>query len=277
VTALPVTALPVAAPPVAVQPAGRRTRPDPAGRLIRVRPAAPGDRPALEQMFDRCSMITRYRRFHAPVKAIPDRYLTEAVSGSPFHYALIAWHEDPADPLGEARDCDDRDASGGIAVPAGCPAVPAGRPAHQAVALASGRLVAEGAAELGLLVEDAWQRQGLGRRLLRDLVAHADRSGVRVLKAQLLAEQSWIAALLRPYGPCRLNSTWDGIMNVSVRRPPPVATHPAAAPAPASPAPASPAPASPAAPAPASPAPASPAPASPAPASPAPASPVAAR
>jgi len=70
-------------------------------------------------------------------------------------------------------------------------------------------------------VEDAWQRVGLGRRLLRDLVAHADQAGVRVLEAQLMAEQSWIATMLRPYGPCRLHSAWDGIMNLSVRRPHP--------------------------------------------------------
>ena len=68
--------------------------PDQDGRLIRVRQAVPGDRPALERMFARCSPRTRYQRFHAPVKAIPARYLGEAVSGSPFHYALIAWHQD---------------------------------------------------------------------------------------------------------------------------------------------------------------------------------------
>ncbi len=185
--AQPASTLP-ARPDLTAQP-DQGDRADQTGQRIQLRPAVPGDRLAVEQMFQRCSLPTRYRRFHAPVKAIPARYLAEAVSGSPFHYALIAWHEDEAAP--------------------------------RAVALASCRLVAEGAAELGLLVEDAWQRHGLGRRLLHDLVAHADQAGVRVLEAQLMAEQSWIAALLRPYGPCRLHSAWDGIMNLSVRRPHP--------------------------------------------------------
>jgi GNAT superfamily N-acetyltransferase len=189
---------PPVTPPSAALPAAPAARPDQAGRLLRVSPALPAARRAVEQMFDRCSLRTRYQRFHAPVKAIPARYLAEAVSGHPFHHALIAWHQDPPGPLDAAGD-----------------------PAPRAVALASCRLVAEGAAELGLLVEDDWQRAGVGRRLLGDLVAHADRSGVRVLEAQLMAEQAWIATLLRPYGPCRLRSAWDGIINVTVRLPRP--------------------------------------------------------
>ena len=85
------------------------------------------------------------------------------------------------------------------------------------VALASCRLVDEGAAELGLLVEDAWQRRGLGSLLLGGLAAHARAAGLRVLRAQLLAEHAWIAGLLRPYGACRVASTWDGVLNVTVR------------------------------------------------------------
>lgn len=140
-------------------------------------------------MFDRCTMATRYRRFHGPVKAIPGRYLTDALSGSASHHALVAC---PAPDLASAPD-DGR-----------------------VVALASCRTVGEGTAELGLLVEDAWQRNGLGSRLLRDLVTHADRAGLRVLEAQLLVEQSWITSLLRPYGTSRLRSTWDGVLNVTL-------------------------------------------------------------
>jgi GNAT superfamily N-acetyltransferase len=160
--------------------------------LIRVRLARPDDREALAQMFDRCTLSTRYRRFHGPVKAIPERYLAEALSGSPFHYALVAFLE-------PALAAHTRALSGRI------------------VALASCRLVEEGAAELGILVEDAWQRQGLGARLVGELVAHASHSGLSVLEAQLLAEQAWITSLLRPHGTCRLRSTWNGVLNVTVR------------------------------------------------------------
>jgi GNAT superfamily N-acetyltransferase len=163
-----------------------------AGGLVRARQAVPGDREALAQMYERCTTSTRYRRFHGPVKAIPERYLAEALSGSPFHYALVAFLE-------PASAAHTRALSGRI------------------VALASCRLVEEGAAELGILVEDAWQRQGLGTRLVDELVAHASHSGLSVLEAQLLAEQAWITGLLRPHGTCRLRSTWNGVLNVTVR------------------------------------------------------------
>jgi len=159
--------------------------------LIRVRQAVPADREALAQMFERCTAATRYRRFHGPVKAIPERYLAEALSRSPFHHALVA-HLEPSS-AAHARALS-----------------------GTAVALASCRLVDEGAAELGVLIEDAWQRKGLGTRLVRALVAHASDVGLRVLEAQLLAEQAWITSLLRPHGTCRLRSTGNGVMNVTV-------------------------------------------------------------
>ena len=168
---------------------------------VSVRRAGTSDREALGRMFDRCTPSTRYRRFHGPVKTIPERYLADALSGGAFHYALVAWHD--ATPwTGEAPVAD---------------ASAAGASPGVAVALASCRIVAEGAAELGILIEDGWQRTGLGTRLLSDLVAHARRAGVRVLEAQLLAEQAWIAGLLRPYGVCRLRSTGGGVLNVTVR------------------------------------------------------------
>ncbi|MGH3253242.1 MAG: GNAT family N-acetyltransferase [Trebonia sp.] len=191
--------------------AGTRTgpgrRPE-ADQLIRVRRAATGDREALTRMFGRCTPETRYRRFHGPVRAIPERYLADALSGGPFHYALVACPGPVPEPgLGQEpgrgpgrgqRPGDDRDAA-------------------PIVALASCRMIDEGAAELGLFIEDAWQRRGLGTRLLRDLIAHAAGTGLRVLEAQLLAEQAWITGLLRPYGACRFRPASDGVLNVTVR------------------------------------------------------------
>jgi len=181
--------------------------PDQAGQ-ISVRRAVPADHEALTRMFERCTLATRYRRFHAPVKAIPERYLAEALAGGAFHYALVAY---PA-PVANA----DADAGGGSAPLAAAVCDP-GAPVDGIVALASCRTVDEGAAELGLLIEDAWQRRGLGTRLLRELMTHASRSGLRVVAAQLLAEQAWITGLLRPYGTCRLRSACDGVLNVTLR------------------------------------------------------------
>jgi len=133
-----------------------------------VRRAAAGDRPALERMLARCTGQTRYRRFHGPVKVFPERYLTEALSGSPLHFALVA--------------TDEGDGT--------------------VVALASCRAVDEGVAELGILVEDEWQRRGVGSYLLQEIVAYAGRTGLRALRAQVLAEQPWIVGLLRRHGSC---------------------------------------------------------------------------
>jgi GNAT superfamily N-acetyltransferase len=153
-----------------------------AAALVSVRRATEGDRQALVRMLARCSGETRYRRFHGPVKLFPERYLTEALSGSPVHFALVAT-------AGE-----------------------------DVVALASCRAVAEGVAELGVLVEDAWQRRGIGDRLLREMADFAARSGLRALQAQLLAEQPWIAGLLRRYGRCETVATGN-LLQVTVRLP----------------------------------------------------------
>jgi len=139
-----------------------------------VRRAAAGDRRALERMLDRCTGQTRYRRFHGPVKVFPERYLTEALSGSPLHFALVA-------------TVDGDDVAGDDAV----------------IALASCRAVEEGVAELGILVEDEWQHRGVGGYLLGELAAYAARIGLRALQAQVLADQPWLVGLLRRYGTCK--------------------------------------------------------------------------
>jgi GNAT superfamily N-acetyltransferase len=154
-----------------------------------VRRAAAGDRPALERMLARCTGQTRYRRFHGPVTVFPERYLTEALSGSPLHFALVA--------------CLDEDAEGDGPVVGG-PVVGGPVVDGTVVALASCRAVDEGVAELGILVEDEWQRRGVGGDLLGEIVAYAARTGLRALQAQVLAEQPWIVGLLRRHGTCRV-------------------------------------------------------------------------
>jgi GNAT superfamily N-acetyltransferase len=165
--------------------------------LVFVRRATEGDRQALVRMLARCSGETRYRRFHGPVRLFPERYLTEALSGSPVHFALVASVPSASGAEGAAGE----DAVG-----------------EDVVALASCRAVAEGVAELGVLVEDAWQRRGIGDRLLREMTDFATRSGLRALQAQLLAEQPWIAGLLRRYGRCETVAT-GGLLTVTVRLP----------------------------------------------------------
>jgi GNAT superfamily N-acetyltransferase len=152
-----------------------------------VRQAAAGDRPALERMLARCTGQTRYRRFHGPVKVFPERYLTEALSGSPLHFALVACLDE------DGAEEDSTVVDGTV------------------VALASCRAVDEGVAELGILVEDEWQRRGVGSDLLREIVAYAARTGLRALQAQVLADQPWIVGLLRRHGTCTITGAGQAL------------------------------------------------------------------
>jgi N-acetylglutamate synthase-like GNAT family acetyltransferase len=152
------------------------------GPPVRVQQATASDRPALAQMVSRCSEQTLVRRFHSYLRRIPEPYLTEALSGSPGHFALIA----------RAGEKD-------------------------VVALASCVAAGPGSAEVAVLVEDSWQRLGVGLLLLGQLVAYADQSGLPTLNASMLASQAWVLPVLGGYGTCE---AWlrDGVLEVTVHR-----------------------------------------------------------
>jgi RimJ/RimL family protein N-acetyltransferase len=57
-----------------------------------------------------------------------------------------------------------------------------------------------GAAELALIIEDAYQRRGLGTRMLRHQVALAQRLGFTEVVAVVLAENTGMLGLLRRTG-----------------------------------------------------------------------------
>jgi GNAT superfamily N-acetyltransferase len=126
---------------------------------MNVRPVTDGDFLELTDMFARCSRQTIYRRFHGYVRAYPEPYFTDALKGDPRHFALVA--ETPT----------------------------------QIVALASSVKLDDGTCEIGILVEDGYQRQRIGTRLLETLLAQA---GSRTVHATIQRDQSWIIpALLR--------------------------------------------------------------------------------
>ena len=104
-------------------------------------------------MWERCSLATRIARFHAPVRDIPASYLETVLS-------------DPATSL-----------------------VAADRSAGPVIALASLIPGRAGSAELGVLVEDDWQRRGIGRQLVARLIA-ARAHQVTELTASVLAQNA---------------------------------------------------------------------------------------
>ncbi|MBY8878304.1 GNAT family N-acetyltransferase [Actinacidiphila acidipaludis] len=143
-------------------PAGRGTVTLPEGNELTVRRAGPEDRAAALAMHERCSPATLALRYHGPV-ADADRYLTHLL-GPRFGRSL-------------------------------------------AVETASGRLVALGHLlwdgdenEVSLLVEDAWQRRGIGAALLRRLVELAAESGRESVYAVTQAANTGMVAAMRELG-----------------------------------------------------------------------------
>jgi GNAT superfamily N-acetyltransferase len=158
------------------------------------RRAEPGDRAGLEAMFQRCTPQTVYRRFHGHLRAFPGRFLDEAIAGVPKHYALVACCGSRvvamASLVGLAGCClgdPDRGNGGGFGTVAGF-----GASAHDGAC----------AAELGILVEDEFQRRGLGRLLITRLAARAGELGLATIQAQVLMEQDWMLRLLGEFGRC---------------------------------------------------------------------------
>ncbi|MER6301306.1 GNAT family N-acetyltransferase [Kitasatospora sp. NPDC001539] len=131
----------------------------PDGTELLLRPAGPADKAAALAMHGRCSPAALRLRYHGPVRDA-DRYL---------------------DHLLDARH------GRSLAVSA-----PDGR------LLALGHLMwDDGEAELAVLVEDAWQRHGLGVALLRRLTALARAAGIGTVYAVTHAANSGLIAAMR--------------------------------------------------------------------------------
>lgn len=133
----------------------------PDGAELLLRPATTDDLPAVVAMHDRCSARSRRRRYPATdgqPGADRLRHLLDPARGM----TLVALLADGAP--GPVPDCGGR-----------------------VVAMAT--LVTEGVTgEVAVLVEDAWQRRGLGGALLRRLVSYADGVGYAALVAHTHAD-----------------------------------------------------------------------------------------
>ncbi|MEU2628266.1 GNAT family N-acetyltransferase [Kitasatospora sp. NPDC007106] len=131
----------------------------PAGADLTVRRAGPGDKRAALEMHRRCSPDTLRKRYHGPVKDA-DRYLEHLLD--PRHGQTLA-----------VEDADGR-----------------------IVALAHLMWDDDGA-EVALLVEDDWQRQGLGVDLLRRMGALALQAGVATVYAVTHSSNTGLISTMR--------------------------------------------------------------------------------
>ncbi len=140
-----------------------------------LRTARPDDRAEVQAMHQRCSSRSMRLRWHGPRRDVPEPYLTDALRGRDTHLAMIAV---------------------------------AGR---QVIALASATSAGTGTWELGVLVEDAWQRHGVGAALLGELVRRARDRGAERLTAQVVPEQATILQALEQVGRCVYGADSDTV------------------------------------------------------------------
>lgn len=127
----------------------------PGGFEVCVRAASLEDEDLLRAMFSRLSAQTVYRRFHAPYPRVPG-------------WALDLF-----------LNVDHRNRESLVAVVEG-EAV-----GHAMYARSSG---GRGQAEIGIVIEDAWQSMGIGKLLLSRLAAEAQRRGVAAFTGEVLGE-----------------------------------------------------------------------------------------
>lgn len=120
------------------------------------------DGPAIEAMFARCSLESRYSRFLAPLVTIPADHLARILTPPSGDEAWVAVsRNDPG----------------------------------MVVALGSWARVGADA-EFALIVDDSWQRHGIGRALLRVLAERAWNAGVCRFTASVLRESRHVLRML---------------------------------------------------------------------------------
>ncbi|MEV7042065.1 GNAT family N-acetyltransferase [Amycolatopsis sp. NPDC051061] len=146
-------------------------RPD--GAAIVLRKGVPADAEAVSALHRRCSTATLFRRYHTGVRTVPRRWL---------HRLLVP-------PRGTSV----------LAV--------FGR---EVIGLAQLIPSAAGGAEISLLVEDDWQRQGIGTALLARVAALAEAGGSTELRADCLPGDEVLARTAARAGLRTERPTEDG-------------------------------------------------------------------
>jgi ribosomal protein S18 acetylase RimI-like enzyme len=144
---------------------------------VAIRPARPDDVEAIMAMHQRLSADTLYSRYHSP--RMPSRMEVAGITRL----------------NGDGVIEDGVTVDGGRALLA---VLPGRRGA--VVGLAYYVVTGPETAEVAFLVEDAYQGQGIGRRLVRALSQEAQAAGIRYFDADVLAANQPMLRLLRQHG-----------------------------------------------------------------------------
>lgn len=135
----------------------------------RIRPSRPADSQAVQAFVRDLSARSRYLRFFRPLPELPPRMLRQLVEADGVTERVLI-------------------------------AVTGANNAMRVVGLAQYVCEADGGCEFALVVADDWQGRGLGRRLLKSLVASADAAGMRQMRGDVLRENRAMLGLARALG-----------------------------------------------------------------------------
>jgi len=140
---------------------------------VRVVGATVTDTDAVVAMAARCSRTTLFHRFHGFTDGVA--YFTALLRDHAEHETHLAW-------------CRSR-----------------------CIGVATLAANAEGTADLGALVEDHWQRRGIGTRLVSSLLARAGERGVTTLHADVLSDDMFLLEALSRIGPLSVSAELDAV------------------------------------------------------------------
>jgi GNAT superfamily N-acetyltransferase len=156
----------------------------PNGRHVRLRELRPGEYGPVRELCARLSLRTRYQRFLSPMPVVPDSLVRVlADSEGPRQLAVVAQ-------LGTADESD-------------------------VIALGNLCVADDDRAELGLVVADAWQRQGLGLALAATLVRAAEGRGHRRFVVHGLTGNPALRPLLRHLAEVVSTRTSYGVSEIT--------------------------------------------------------------
>ncbi|GGC79322.1 GNAT family N-acetyltransferase [Undibacterium terreum] len=137
---------------------------------VSIRAARQNDGPAIQALVSGLSLKSRYYRFFFPIHTLSDEMLARFTHAYPeSEVTLLAYAEQ-----------DGREVVVGMA--------------NYVVEAKSGK------AEYAIVVADAWQKQGIASRLIKNLICIASTAGLEAMYGDVLAENTGMLRLLNKLG-----------------------------------------------------------------------------
>jgi len=151
---------------------------------LRIRPLRRCDDLPIRELYDHLSPRTRYLRFFLPMPALPEPLLN-SLACTDYHRRLAL--------LAEASTVD----------------------GHIVVGLGNYGATEDGTVEVGLVVRDKWQKQGIGTALATKLLQAAEARGFNRFVANVLWENVAARRLLKHVAVVVSTKTQHGVSEVS--------------------------------------------------------------